>query len=95
MRTFVIFLYLTYGMAITIILTVITILIKALVSKAIAPGWLRAGIFIVLIVLSVPPYKWMISPFTSQGKKFLALGVSVAFKISAIFTLCHPLSKCP
>lgn len=91
MRTFVLFLFLIYMQAFTILLAVVFIFIKAFAIGTIDPGFLRIVISLFLLAASIPPYKWILGPFAEQSERFMALTASLTFKVLAIISICHPL----
>lgn len=93
MRTFVLFLFLIYGQAVSMVFAVVFIFIKAFAIGTIDPGFFRIVITLALLVASVPPYKWILGPFTEQPERFMALAGSLAFKVLALISICHPLER--
>ena len=67
MRTFVVFLWLSYLQAFVIVVAGIFIFIKAFANGMMEPGLVRIAIALTLIVASVPPYKWILGDYTEQS----------------------------
>jgi hypothetical protein len=67
MRTFVVFLWLSYLQAFVMVVAGIFIFIKAFANGMMEPGLVRIAIALTLIVASVPPYKWILGDYTEQS----------------------------
>jgi hypothetical protein len=65
MRAFVSFILLLYTIALVMVITIVYIFAQALSHRTIQPGWVRVVLAIVMLGASIPPYSWMLSPYST------------------------------
>jgi len=65
MRAFVSFILLLYTIALVIVITIVFIFALALSHRTIQPGWVRVVLATVMLGASIPPYSWMLSPYST------------------------------
>ena len=90
MRTFVIFIFLTYVGSVLLICTIISLFISAVKEGLLQTSFTKGLCSGLLLFISFVPYYWMLAPDTDFKNRYIALTVSVTAKLAALIFFCYP-----